>query len=509
MKNKMLFVMATIAAFALFVPSVMAETKEGITDLATAVSGATDGDTLKLTANLDVSAVVTIDKELTIDLNGYDISLLNKSYLLVKGGNLTVTGKGTIKEVTPYWSAIMVNGSTDASASNYSVVTVGKDVTLYGWSGVFIQQSSTNTAYGVNVTVNGTINAVTDVAEDSTGEGVYINGKIQHTTNAPVITLGETAVITSDGVGIYAAGYAVWNINGATITGVESALAIKSGEFNITDGTFTATGPDVRPTEGYGNGINPSGSVIQVESNTGYAGNVELNITGGNFVSENGVVVYEYLASNATETAVESIEIAGGDFVSGVDEDGEYLAVFDVSTSFETNNTEFVTGGTFTTDEGEKYVSADEEFVVTADGNYTLASNTVVFTMTGVLNGEVIVDEDDEEFVETSVILKGYTFTAEEIEELEVLVEELNAKLAEEGLKLKGFYYDVNGTKEVDFTKALDEDTAWYMIFEEVTDVEELPPKTSDINLALLIGTIMLGVVGTVLVSKKRFIKNN
>ena len=43
----------------------------------------------------------------------------------------------------------------------------------------------------------------------------------------------------------------------------------------------------------------------------------------------------------------------------------------------------------------------------------------------------------------------------------------------------------------------------------EKTETPENPPKTSDINLALLIGTIMLGVVGTVLVSKKRFSKNH
>ena len=43
----------------------------------------------------------------------------------------------------------------------------------------------------------------------------------------------------------------------------------------------------------------------------------------------------------------------------------------------------------------------------------------------------------------------------------------------------------------------------------EKTETPENPPKTSDINLALLIGTIMLGVVGTLLVSKKRFAKNH
>ena len=175
MKKKMLFVMATIVAFALFVPSVMAA--DVSSDLASAVSAAEDGDTLTLTDDIEVTSVITIDKELTLDLAGFDVLFKNHSYLLVEDGNLTVTGEGTMAEETPYYAPIMVKGSTVEADADYSVLTVGEDVTLEGWSGVFVRQNSSNTAYGVNITINGTIEAKTD-NDGGLGVGVYVNGNI-------------------------------------------------------------------------------------------------------------------------------------------------------------------------------------------------------------------------------------------------------------------------------------------------------------------------------------------
>lgn len=480
MKKKLLFAMATIAVFALFVPNVMAA--EVSSDLAGAVSAAADGDTLTLTADLEVTSVITIDKELTLDLAGFDVLFKNHSYLLVEDGNLTVTGEGTMAEEVPYYAPIIVKGSTNEADTDYSVVNVGENVTLEGWSGVFVKQSSSNTAYGVNVTINGTIDAKTDGS--STGIGVYINGSIQHINNAPIITLGETADITSDGPGIYAAGYAVWNINGATITGVETGLGIKAGKFNITDATVVATGEDKTPTDGYGNGINPSGAAIQIESNKGYAGNIELNIEGGTFTSEKGIAIYEYLddksSTPATETAVSSIVLSGGEFTSA-----EGKPVMALSPEFidEHTETEFIEGGV--------YKSGDEETLVgTLDGGYVPADEAIVLTLYEVTDRKV------GESIEL-LLTKGAIMDKKAFEEffVEVLKEE-NKYLYD------AVYSDKELKTKFDFTKALDADTVMYV---SVTT----NPKTGDINLALLIGTILVGMVGVAVVLRKRFAKSN
>ena len=481
MKKKMLFVMATIVAFALFVPSVMAA--DVSSDLASAVSAAEDGDTLTLTDDIEVTSVITIDKELTLDLAGFDVLFKNHSYLLVEDGNLTVTGEGTMAEETPYYAPIMVIGSTVEAEADYSVLPVGEDVTLEGWSGVFVRQNSSNTAYGVNITINGTIEAKTD-NDGGLGVGVYVNGNIKHVTNAPVITLGDTAVVNSTGNGIYAAGYAVWNINGASITGVDSGIGAKAGEFNITDATITGTGTFAEGVKD-NNGISPTGAAIQIESNEGYAGKVKLNISGGTYISENGYALYEYNVDEAenAETAVSEVEISGGEFVSA---EGKEVIALSEEFVEEHGTTEFIEGGSF--------VSGEEETLVeTLFGYYVAVEDAVILTLYEVTDGKV--GESDSFYVE-----KGTALT-------ETFGTEFEKSLKDELKKENKYLYDATyADKDLktkfDFTKALDADTAMYV---SVTT----NPDTGDINLATLIGTILVGMVGLAIVLRKRFAKEN
>jgi len=528
MKKRVLFIIATIVAFTLFVPSVMAAEKVAkideteYTTLAEAVVSATDGDIIVLTSDVSLNADLLIEKELTIDLNGKKISLVNEGNVIkVKGGNLTVTGTGTIEELKPYYAPIMVVGTDDQTVTDYSVLNVEKDVTLKGWAGIFVRQTNNNRGYGIDITFNGNIETLAD-ASDSLGSGIYVNGNIQPKAsetlvNYPVITLGKDAVINSVGCGIYAAGYATWNINGATITGVESGLGIKSGKFNITDATITATGEYNIP-DGYNNGINESGAAIQIESNNGYAGNIELNIEDGTFVSENGNVIVEYLSKGSkeydtsddtTETSVSSIDISGGNFVSEV-------GVFDLSSEFNAANSGFISGGTFS--DGyipDAYLATAYEYVVIGNGEVVLEEDAVTLTMYFVVNGELVKDEDDQAISFETLFTKGYDFSEEEIkeleEELEILEEDINEMFKEDGYVFLGLFTDKEGKNKVDFSKSLDENIDWYIsVGEKVEEkTEELPPKTSDINLVLLIGTIFVGTAGAVITFKKRLARNH
>lgn len=216
---------------------------------------------------------------------------------------------------------------------------MGKDITLEGWSGIFIQHEN-NTGYGILVNMNGTINAVNDT-NDGPGVGIYVNGNIQHENNSPIINLSNTTKITSTGNGIYAAGYATYNINGAYITGEEAGLGIKSGVFNILNGTILGTGPDKTPTSGNNNGINPSGAAIQIESNQGYAGNIELNIKNGTIKSKKSNVIYEYTINN-NSTEVKNINLSGGKYTSEVGKD-----VFRLSENFKNTHKKFISGGSY------------------------------------------------------------------------------------------------------------------------------------------------------------------
>lgn len=237
----------------------------------------------------------------------------------------------------------MLKGSDEPNDKNYSTVSVGENVTLEGWSGVFIDHNDTNTGYGILANIDGTIKSVDDI-NGGKGAGIYVNGNIQHENNSPIINLSDTTKITSTGNGIYAAGYATYNINGAYIEGVESGLGIKAGKFNIIDGTILGTGKDETPTSGNNNGINPSGTAIQIESNKGYKGNIELNIKDGTIKSINSNVIYEYTVNN-TDTQVNDINLSGGLYKSDVNKE-----VFSLSNSFKNKHPSFITGGSYSSD---------------------------------------------------------------------------------------------------------------------------------------------------------------
>jgi len=97
--------------------------------------------------------------------------------------------------------------------------------------------------------------------------------------------------------------------------------------------------------------MNNSGAAIQIESNKGYVGKIDISIENTIVESKNSVSFYEYLATfeneknSATTTAVNSLKIKDSDFISAKE-----LKNFDISNEFKNKITKFIIGGTYTTD---------------------------------------------------------------------------------------------------------------------------------------------------------------
>lgn len=342
-----------------------------VKDAEALISALEEGKNIKLTSDiLGVDKTLLINKEITIDLNGNNISFTKNNSFEVIGGNLTLTGKGTVKEEVPYYGAVMLRGSANKDDINYSTLTVEKDVTLEGWSPIFINQlngvNKVKDSYGVTVNLYGTLNGVADSAGDR-GHGIYVNGNIQHKENYPVINIYDGAKITTPGDGIYAAGYAKWNIEGATINGA-IGIGAKSGIFNLKNVYIKATDPYMDPKY-WGNGIYSNGAAIQIESNNGYAGAIEITIDGGKYESVNAYAIHHYLASKNGENinnSLENLTIKNGTFIGGKDNiaidvvDGEKIAI---------------TGGTYSSSVA-KYIT-DEYVESKLENNYVIAKKEV------------------------------------------------------------------------------------------------------------------------------------
>lgn len=322
---------------------------------------ASDGKTCKLTANInDMSTIDVNGGTVVLDLNGYNISFAKSKRLNIRKGNFTITGKGKISESVSSSGPVVIYGSINENDTNYTTVTFGKDVTLEGCYGSFISinkdSNGVSHAYGVTVNINGTLIGKFDGNKEY-GSGFYINGFIKDFKNAPVVNISSSAVLKGVGGGIYAAGYGVWNINGAKLEGENYGAGIKTGKLNFNDATVTATGEKNSGTYN-GDGINGTGAAIQIESNDLYAGNIEITINGGIYKSNNGNVIYHYKASKTTKSAnnaLVSLDIISGLFTGDLEVyDDDNITIN--SGSFSYDVTKFVDGMSILTKDNDAYI---------------------------------------------------------------------------------------------------------------------------------------------------------
>lgn len=357
-----------------------------IEELLNAVKG---NNTVVLDDNITLNKALEINgNNVVLDLNGKTITITEKYIDLIKG-SLEITGKGTIKDtrvLETTGSTIYVEGSTNKSDSEYSTLYVGKDVTIdtTQW-GLTVWDTSAK-AYGVIVNFDGTI-----VSTGNEAGGITIQGKIKNdgtTINVPVINLSKTTKITatgSNGFPLYGAGAGQWNVVGATCEGINGALGVKSGRFNINNATLKATGkPGV--AEGYGNGINGVGAAIQIESNNTYFGKIELVITqNSQIISEKGNSIYHYSAQTGVNN-LNDLRIHDGNFVGDI--------------VFQENDKVYVKGGTFQTDSIGNYVEKGYKLIKLSETKYTV-SNINYLDVEG---AEATITVDGKEYKYTSVM---------------------------------------------------------------------------------------------------------
>ena len=320
-----------------------------------AYEAAKNDDVIVLRSNVFLEKTLVVSKKIVINMNGKNIQA-KQEVLSVKNGNLKLTGKGTILETTPTLYGILLRGSKTVNDTDYSTVEVGKDVTVKAWAPIFIDRydADNKVSYGVKALIYGNLIG-TDNQSDSSGPGVYINGDVKNKTNYPQVTLYDGASITATGPGIYQAGYAKTIVNKATITGIESGIAIKSGILNLLGATINATGAKKDPVAASGS-VNPTGAVLQIESNKAYAGDMEITIDGGTYTSKNSYVIVEYLAEGTDQTQVKSFEIKSGKFTSG-----SGVPIFLLSSSFKEKFGKFIKGGEFSEDVDD-YKTVSKEY---------------------------------------------------------------------------------------------------------------------------------------------------
>lgn len=323
-----------------------------------AFAAAKNGDTITLLSDVEMTETirVTDGKKITLALNGFDVTITAKSvFIRVCNAELTITGKGTIKEQNPYFAPIIIKGGAEGS-ENYSVVNIKEGVTLEGWAGVMIDQTSgTANNYGMVLNVEGaTLNGVNDTS-GANGSGLYVNGVVKDAK----ITLTNTTV-TGTGTGMYLAGNADTTINGGSVKGDATGIEIRAGKLTLNNCDVTGGNGEVKAVAN-DNGTTVTNAALAISQHTTKKP-IEVIINGGTF---NGTAAVYQTDVQGTGSADVKIAVKNGTFNGTI--------------SGETDGTIVISGGKFKVKVDDKYFADKLACSATpnADGYYTIADHPI------------------------------------------------------------------------------------------------------------------------------------
>ena len=344
--------------FGSIVTNTTADPNKSYCSLKTAYDQALPGDTLRADANFTQNVNILVNKELTLDTNGFTISrtsALASSYvfLVQPGGDLTITGGGTI--TTSAGTAVRIVGD----ATTLAKVTLN-DATLYGplFSVAVVGNTTATyptTAYQSQFVMTGGHTNETVIVQGNGAEANITGGTL--TGAAPImgngnassggtkITIGGTAVVgdpTLQWVAIYHPQEGLLTVNGGTIQGY-NGIEMKAGDLEITGGTIEGYGACALPTA-TGNGSTNTGDAILIFNRNGYGVGQTMDVTISgtpDITSTSCYALREYTLTGET-SRLGVADISGGHFTGGTPGAVSFTTVSDANLD--------LTGGDYSTD---------------------------------------------------------------------------------------------------------------------------------------------------------------
>ena len=276
--------------------------------LADAITAATAGYTVKLLDDVALTSTQVIDKNLTIDLNGKDITATDARALWIKAGNVTITGEGTISATGTSLdaSSSVIRVGDSAANANKAKLTVGSNVTVssdkcYGITVFGVNDTDNDkTTSDIELVMNGTV-AVT-------GENPAISGNGTNNLSATIMTIGSTAEVSAaNDYAIYHPGKGTLTVNGK-VEG-KGGIEVKGGTVTINNGATVEATANAQSHTAYNNGVSTSGYAIAAVSNPNYAGDPTVTINGGT-INGKAIILADFEAANVGVVTATSNEIA-------------------------------------------------------------------------------------------------------------------------------------------------------------------------------------------------------
>ena len=337
--------------------------------LADAVAAAENGQTVTLLADVAESSI-EVNANITIDLNKMTVtgSFVTYGEVTIQNGTIDVPdgktnyayGKLTLADVDITGKA----ASSSLLSVNYNgSVTIDKDSTIVADSAkgddpaVFIKgQNDSGKTYAPELNIYGTVQSAKTPAIQGNGT----DRGVSH------VNVFEGAVVKSESLAVYLPQPCEVNITGGLVEGY-CGIGIKSGTLNISGGTVRGVAEDNVIGDEYSqtNGISYDGSAIMIDSYIGYAGQVQINISGNAVVESKYSTAIREIGNDKSQTNLVGLDITGGTVLGAKDTDA--VLVRDVSAK-DVN----ISGGEFSSIVKKEYCAPGFTPVTTAnsEGRY-------------------------------------------------------------------------------------------------------------------------------------------
>lgn len=346
--------------------------------LAEAVAAAEDGQTVRLLANVAESSI-KVNANITIDLNKMTVtgSFVTYGEVTIQNGTIDVPdgktnyayGKLTLADVDITGKA----ASSSLLSVNYNgSVTIDKDSTIVAdsakgdYPAVFIKgQDDSGKTYAPELNIYGTVQSAKTPAIQGNGT----DRGVSH------VNVFEGAVVKSEKLAIYLPQPCEVNITGGLVEGY-CGIGIKSGTLNISGGTVRGVANDNVIGDEYSqtNGISYDGSAIMIDSYIGYAGQVQINVSGNAVVESKYSTAIREIGNDKSQTNLVGLDITGGTVLGAKDTDA--VLVRDV-TAKDVN----ISGGEFSSIVKKEYCAPGFTPVTTANSEGRYGVKVGMFTV--------------------------------------------------------------------------------------------------------------------------------
>ena len=300
--------------------AVAAVGKTTYSSLEAAFAKAATGDTITLLDNAKVYSRISINngKKLTLNLNGKNVTSSDDiTPFLVEGGELKVTGNGTVtSKLITFRSHANTNPTTMNESPLESILTIDSGVTVVstGQCAVFYKGS------GSVVNVYGTLEANGPYATISG------NGSLDNTTNnggtvlniylgAVIKSLGKSTEEARDNCAIYHPQSGTINVEGGELSSqYGSGIEMRDGSLNISGGTITSYAGEFTCTPN-GNGATTKGAAVAIAMHPNGNRAAKVNITGGKLTAPKALA---YSNPNNAKNPDVTINVTGGTFSTDI-----------------------------------------------------------------------------------------------------------------------------------------------------------------------------------------------